>query len=90
MAKNRLPDSGGHDIVIWQKKEQAPTWAVGYSKSGIDYIQGYIPEYEGGKVELSGRVEPEEFMGKAPKDIKIGVIIPGTRTLKTMHPPHLH
>lgn len=89
MAKIRLPDSAGHDIVIWQKKENTPTWAVGYSGKGIDYIQKYIPEYVGGKIELAG-IFPDQFIGHAPQNVRIGGIIPGTRQTVTIHPRPLH
>jgi hypothetical protein len=89
MAKIRLPDSAGHDIVIWQKSESTPTWAVGYSGKGIDYIQKFIPEYIGGKTELAG-VFPDQFLDKAPENIKIGGVIPGTRKTITLHPRALH
>lgn len=89
MKTNRLPDSAGHDIVVWQKGEQSPTWAVGYSGGGIDYIRRYFPEYLGGKIELAG-VFPQEFLGQAPKGLKIGGVIPGTRKTVTLRPPPLH
>lgn len=89
MAKNRLPDSAGHDIVVWQKREDTPTWAVGYSGIGVDYIKMFIPNYEGGKIELAG-IFPEDFVDKAPKSLKIGAIIPGTRRTITVHPKSLH
>jgi hypothetical protein len=90
MAKStRLPDSGGHDILIWQKGPQTPTWVIGYSARGINYVRTFVPDYEGGKGELRG-IYPEQFLANVPAGLKIGGILPGSRKTVTLSAIPLH
>lgn len=86
MAKKiRLPDPGECDIVVWQKTLTSPTYCAGYTHKGALYLMQYDENYDVMKLfTFPATLLPEEFLGKAPKRLKIGCVPPGEKKVVLM------
>lgn len=90
MAKIRLPDPAGCDIVVWQKTESSPTYFCGYTAAGTRYLRKSLnPEYDHMQA-ITAKVAPEEFLSQAPKGLKIGCVPPGEKKTVLMQGGALH
>lgn len=89
MAKTRrVPVPDGHDIVIWQRELDSPTWACGYTIAGTSYLRQYNPDYVQGRA-MKLDTPPEIFMNSAPKGLNLGGMGPSKKVF-TIRPGPLH
>lgn len=83
----KIPNGDGYDIVVWQKREDSPTFCCGYTTEGVKFLRTIWPEYTTGKMEL--QMYPQEFFARLPKRLKVGGMTPGTRTIMLISGPPL-
>lgn len=79
MAKIRLPDPAGCDVVVWQRTPTSPTYFCGYTFQGTQYLRKTIdPDYDH-MVAITAKIDPQDFLSQAPKKLKIGCVPPGAK-----------
>lgn len=88
MAKIRIPEGQGYDIIIWQRTEESPTWVASYTKDGYFYLQKFIPQVVNKKA-FQLEETPFNVIDLAPKNLKIGGMSPKTRVVMRLN-PRLH
>lgn len=87
MAKIKVPDGRGFDILIWSRSATSPTWACPYTIVGRDYLRKFVPE---AKLRVASKLDwifPEDFLKSS--SLKIGGISPGARVPMRLN-PRLH
>lgn len=84
----RVPDGRGFDVVVWQKVKIGEVYCAAYSPRGQEYVSKWIegPVRRVQAYEM-GAIHPKEFIGEAPKDLRIGGISPGAKVPMLINPP---
>jgi len=82
----KVPEACGHDIIIWQKAEDKPTWACGYTAPGSNYLRVYNTDYVQGRA-MKLTVVPDVFMADAPKNLNIGGMGPSKQVFTIRSAP---
>lgn len=91
MAKIKVPQVEGYDIVVWQDKVDSPTFCAAYTREGAEYLRQYNAAYEAREAfELPQTLPPQEFLTQAPKQMKIGGRMPGMKQINLMASDPLH
>lgn len=83
----KLPDGKGFDIVVWQKPRVGEVFCTAYTFAGKIYMGEWFTAPETHIPYEMGAIHPREFIGKAPKDLKIGGVSPGAKKPMLINPP---
>lgn len=88
MPKIKVPKGEGFDIVVWQMANVGIVYCAAYTSPGQEYLAKWIEEpiYRVKAYDM-GATQPREFIGAAPKHLKIGGISPGAKVPMLINPP---
>lgn len=89
MAKIKVPDGRGFDIVVWQKNRVSPAYACPYTFKGRSYLRKFLPRADFCRANDLKGTYPQDLLDRCPSSVSIGGISPGARIPMRLN-PRLH
>jgi hypothetical protein len=86
MAKIKVPDGRGFDVVIWQKSELDSAYMAAKTYTGRRLVREWFPRAQLNKAYSLDDIFPQQLLAKAPSGLRIGGISPGARVPMLLNP----